>query len=100
MYDRVMSLGTTHHAQSTPQAQAERVEAAVQLLLRSDLSTCGHRELDALSGALQRLRGFVTAYLVRVARHRVAELGRRRCRTGGGHALHEGHEPVRHRSGP
>jgi hypothetical protein len=46
------------------------LDAAIRLLLTTDLSTCGHRELDALAGALQRVRGFVSAYDVKLARRR------------------------------
>jgi hypothetical protein len=51
----------------------ERMRAAVELLVAADVSTCGHRELDALAGALQCVRGFVSSTDVMVARRR-AEL--------------------------
>jgi hypothetical protein len=66
MYDVWMS------SQTAQGIHGERVEAAVRLLLSSDLSTCGYRELDALAGALQRVRGFVAAYDVQLTRRRDA----------------------------
>lgn len=48
----------------------DRVEAAVRLLLAADLSSCGDRELEALTGALGRLRGYVSAFDMAVARRR------------------------------
>jgi hypothetical protein len=49
------------------------MRAAVELLVAADVATCGHSELDALAGALQCVRGFVSATDVLVARRR-AEL--------------------------
>jgi Domain of unknown function (DUF222) len=44
--------------------------AAMRLLTSADLSTCGHPELDVLTGELQRVRGFVAAYDIGLARRR------------------------------
>jgi hypothetical protein len=46
----------------------DRVVSAVRLLRSADLSTCGHRELYALLGELQRVRGFVASTEIGVAR--------------------------------
>lgn len=54
----------------TSEMQVERAETAFRLLASSDLGTCGHRELDALAGALQRIRGFVAAFDVQLSRRR------------------------------
>lgn len=46
------------------------VHAAVDVLAVSDLTRCGHRELDVLAGAAQRVRGFLAAADARIARRR------------------------------
>lgn len=69
-----------------------RVEAAVKLLVSTNLGTCGHRELDVLAGALQRVRGFVAAYDVQLTRRRdevISELS-----NPSGHAAGAGGEPT------
>jgi hypothetical protein len=60
MYDSPMAVG----------GDVQRVEAAIRLLASTDLSTCAHRELDVLAGALQQIRGFVAACDVQLTRRR------------------------------
>lgn len=70
-----MGATTTFDAESTETSDPDRiveVHAAVDALSRAALDRCGHHELDTLAGAAQRLRGFVAAAEVRLARRRDA----------------------------
>jgi Domain of unknown function (DUF222) len=49
-------------------ANEDRVVAAVRLFASADMSTCGFEELQALAGVLQRVRGFVSAGDIAMAR--------------------------------
>lgn len=57
-------------ATATKSESSVTVTAAVTTLLEVDCRSCGFGELDVLSAAAQRLRGFLTAAEARIARRR------------------------------
>lgn len=65
-----MDAHATDQSSETPTDTGLTVHAAVDVLVTCEMSRCGHRELDIVTGAAQRVRGFLAAADARIARRR------------------------------